>query len=309
MAKAAANGIVIEHEIMGEGEPLLLIMGVGAPLIVWPDGFCRALVAAGFKVIRFDNRDTGLSTHLHGKRVPDVRLSLVRRALRRPIAAAYSLGDMAADAAGLMDALELESAHVIGMSMGGMIAQTLAVEHPGRVRSLVSYASTAGDLFPLPEPRALGTLVRPPARSREEAIEVGLHFQRVCGSRGFVWDEAESRLIWGACWDRSHDPRGFARQFTAVLAAGSRREAVARIRCPTLVLHGLDDPLIPPAAAISTARAIPGARLELVPGLGHDLPEGAWPLLVEAVSRNAGRAWPPEQGKGKSQISAGTQSA
>ncbi|MDY0001908.1 MAG: alpha/beta fold hydrolase, partial [Polyangia bacterium] len=253
------------------------------------EGFVNALAHAGFQVLRFDHRDTGLSTHLVGLRAPDIRLSLLRRGLGLPIAAPYGLMDMARDAVGLLDAVGWDRAHVMGMSMGGMIAQTMAIEYPDRVRSLVSFASSAGDLLPLPRPRALGTLVRPPARTREQAIETGMTFLRVCGSRGIEWDEEEARRVWGACWDRdpSHDPGGFVRQFTALLAAGSRSKLLSRIRCPTLVLHGLEDPLLPPAAAMATARAIPGAMLQLVPGLGHDLPRGAWSLLVEAVSRHA----------------------
>jgi len=290
MPHAALQKVDLEYETLGQGEPLLLVMGVGTQLIVWPLELCQELAAHGFQVVRFDNRDSGLSTHLNHLSAPNLYLSLARRGLGLPIDAPYTLSDMAGDVVGLMDALDLDSAHLFGMSMGGMIAQTLAVEHPARVRSLASFASGAGDVLPLPAPRAMQSLLAPPAKTREQAAEKGLSFQRACGSTHFAWSETGSRDIWGESFDRAHDPTGFARQLTAVLASGSRSPSLHRIACPTLILHGLADPLIPPEAARKMAGLIPGARLRLVCGLGHDLPMGAWPIIVDEVVNNARRA-------------------
>jgi pimeloyl-ACP methyl ester carboxylesterase len=290
MPRAALNGIEIEYESIGQGEPLLLVMGVGTQLIVWPQELCQELGSHDFKVVRFDNRDAGLSTHLHHLPVPNLYLSLARRGLGLPIDAPYTLSDMADDVVGLMDALDFESAHLFGMSMGGMICQTVAMLHPTRVRSLASFASGAGDVLPLPAPGAMKALLAPPADTRNQASENGLNFQRACGSTHFAWSESASREIWGASFDRAHDPTGFARQLNAVLASGSRSASLHRIRCPTLILHGLADPLIPPDAARKMADLIPDARLRLVVGLGHDLPMGAWPIIVDEVVSNARRA-------------------
>ncbi len=284
--------IEIEYETMGHGEPLLLVMGVGTQLIVWPQELCQELSSHGFEVVRFDNRDAGLSTHLHHLCPPNLYVSLVRRGLGLPVEAPYTLNHMADDVVKLMDALGLESAHLFGMSMGGMISQTVAIEHPTRVRSLASFASGAGDVLPLPSPKAMGSLLAPPARTRAQAGENGLTFQRACGSTHFAWSESASRNIWESSFDRAHDPDGFARQLSAVLASGSRSPDLHRIRCPTLILHGLADPLIPPKAARKMAGLIPGARLRLVEGLGHDLPMGAWPIIVDEVVSNARRAPP-----------------
>ncbi|MFH2008640.1 MAG: alpha/beta hydrolase [bacterium] len=290
MPRVQSNGIEIEYESFGRGEPVLLIMGVGAQLLLWRSGFCQMLAARGFQVIRFDNRDTGLSTHLRGVRAPNPNLSFARRVFGLPVKAPYTLSDMAADTVGLMDALDLDSAHVVGMSMGGMIAQMTAIEHPTRVRSLTSFASATGDLFPLGKPRALATLFRPPAKNRQQAIDNGMHFLRVAGSKGLPWDEADAAELWGRCYDRSFDPGGFVRQMAAIAATGSRTARLARVRCPTLAVHGLDDPLLLPACATATARAVPGGRTRFIEGLGHDLPEAAWPYLVGAIAEIAGEA-------------------
>ncbi len=290
MPRAAHHGIELEYEIFGEGEPLILVMGVGAQLLLWPEEFCCELAAHGFQVVRFDNRDAGLSTHLSHLRPPNLYLSLVRRGLGLSIDAPYTLSDMAGDVVGLMDALGVDGAHLLGMSMGGMISQTVAIEHPDRVRSLASFASGPGDVLPLPSPPAMGALLGPRAKNREEAMANGLHFQRTCGSTSFAWSPATSANMWGDSFERDHDAAGFARQLSAVFASGSRSPHLPRIQCPTVVVHGLADPLIPPDAARRTARLIPGARLRLVEGLGHDLPVGAWPIIVDEVVGNTRRA-------------------
>jgi len=290
MPRATLNGIELEYETFGQGEPLLLVMGVGAQLVFWPEELCQELAAHGFCVVRFDNRDAGLSTHLHHLRAPNLFAALAKRSLGLPVGAPYTLSDMAGDVVKLMDALGLESAHLLGMSMGGMICQTVVIEHPTRVRSLTSYASGAGDVRPLPTPKAMRALLSPPAQSRDQAIQNGLNFQLSCGSTHFAWSRSASAAMWGDSFERAHDPAGFARQLSAVLASGSRSPHLHRIRCPTLVLHGLADPLIHPDAARKMARAIPGARLRLVEGLGHDLPPGMWSILVDEVVRNTKRA-------------------
>jgi pimeloyl-ACP methyl ester carboxylesterase len=283
-----ANGIDIEYESMGTGEPLVLIMGIGAQLVDWPQGFCQMLVERGFRVIRFDHRDVGLSTRFPHARVPRVRKLIARWLLGRQVPAPYTLSDMAADTAGLLDALGIDSAHVLGVSMGGMIAQTLAIEHPSRVRTLTSVMSTTGERRGfLSRPHALRALLMPAPRNRDEAMDRAVAFFRTVGSPQYPFDEAAMRERAGRAFDRGMDPRGFLRHMAAILASGSRRRALRRVRAPTLVIHGQADPLIPVAGGRSTARAIPGARLRVIPGMGHDLAEGLWRRLVDEVARHA----------------------
>jgi pimeloyl-ACP methyl ester carboxylesterase len=290
MVSATQDVIELEYETFGQGEAMLLVMGVGAQLILWPEELCQELASHGYLVVRFDNRDAGLSTHLHHRKAPNLYTALAKRSIGLDIGAPYNLSDMAGDVVRLLDTLGLESAHLLGMSMGGMICQTVAIEHPTRVRSLASYASGAGDVLPLPSPKAMQALLSPPAKTRDQAIQNGLNFQRACGSTHFAWSRAASAAIWADSFDRAHDPAGFGRQLSAVLASGSRSPHLHRIRCPALVMHGLADPLIHPDAARKMARLIPGARLRLVEGLGHDLPPGIWSHLVDEVVRNARRA-------------------
>ena len=268
MPSARANGVTIEYETMGDptSPPVLLIMGLGAQLTRWDTEFCQALADAGFFVIRFDNRDVGLSTWLD-ELAPDPP--------------PYSLGDMADDAAGLLDSLGLPSAHVVGASMGGMIAQTFAIAHPQRTLTLVSIMSTTGDRgVGQPTPEALAALMTPRPATREEAIEVGLKVATVVGSPGYPMDEQRERNQIAASFDRAYHPDGFVRHLAAIRSQPDRTEALGAVRVPTLVIHGASDPLVTPSGGQATADAIPGARLKLVPGMGHNLPPQLFAELV-----------------------------
>ena len=232
-----------------------------------------------------DNRDVGLSTHLSEAAVPE--LGRVARALaegRRP-EVPYTVDDMADDVVGLMDALGFASVHVAGISMGGMIAQQVAIRHPQRVRSLTSImSSTSEPGLPAPTPEAQAALMEPAPKERKAYQEYSVRTARCFAGDGFPFDAEAQRELAGRVFDRAFDPDGVGRQMAAVVASGSRHEALARVRTPALVIHGSADPLIPPAGGEATARAIPGARLELIEGMGHDLPEGAWPALVDAIA-------------------------
>ncbi len=285
----AANGIELCCQEMGDpdGEPLLLVMGLATQMIAWPEDFCELLAERGFRVVRFDNRDIGRSTKLEAAGVPS-RLDLIggRRAT-----APYFLRDMAADTVGLMDRLGIESAHVVGASMGGMIAQSLAIEHPARVRSLVSIMSTTGSRWTgLPSWKAMGVLLGRPPAGREAAIERAVRTFRVIGSPGFEFEEDRVRDIAGRSYDRGHSGAGVQRQLHAISASGDRTRALGGVTAPTLVIHGSRDPLIRPAGGRATARAIPGARLKLVDGMGHDLPRVLRPEFAEEIAANAARA-------------------
>jgi pimeloyl-ACP methyl ester carboxylesterase len=274
-----ANGITLAYETFGEEgrPPVLLVMGLGAQMIGWPDDFCRAL-AAGRRVMRFDNRDVGESQWLEGQ------VDLAACAAGDPSSAVYTLDDMADDAIGLLDALDLDSAHVVGASMGGMIAQTLAIRHPERVRSLTSMMSTTGEPgIAQPTEAATAVLLSPPAATREESMERAVAAGRVIGSPGIPRDEDDVRDRAGRAWDRGLNPSGFARQLAAIYASGDRTEALRGLDVPTLVVHGEDDPLVPLSGGRATAAAIPGAELWTVPGMGHDLPRAVWPELIARV--------------------------
>jgi pimeloyl-ACP methyl ester carboxylesterase len=250
-------------------------------MLGWPDPFCVALAGHGLHVIRFDNRDVGLSSHITGAPAPDVRAAF----LGRTSSASYTLSDMAADAVGLMDALGLDGAHLVGASMGGMIAQTAAIEHPDRVRSLTSIMSTTGDrTVGTPTEAALAALLSPPGRTREEAIERTVKAVRVIGSPGFELDEAELRRRTGLAYDRAYDPVGVARQLVAIAASGDRTAALRSLAVPALVLHGADDPLVAVSGGRATAAAIPGAELVEFPGMGHDLPRPLWGEITRRIA-------------------------
>jgi pimeloyl-ACP methyl ester carboxylesterase len=282
------SGIELCYEERGEGPALVLVMGIGAQMILWPDGFCDMLAARGFRVIRFDNREVGLSTKLHHLPVPSFPRTLASIVTGLPCPAPYALEDMADDIAGLLDVLDIERAHVVGASMGGMIAQTMAIIHPHRLRLLVSMMSTTGKPGVLiSEPRALRALFQPPARTREEAIARHLALFRVVRSTAFELDENELVERAGLSWDRGNYPRGVLRHLAAIGATGDRTARLRFVRAPTLVLHGTVDPLIRPIGGKLTAAAIPGARLRLIEGMGHDLPRGAWPLLVDLIAAHA----------------------
>jgi pimeloyl-ACP methyl ester carboxylesterase len=286
---APANGIEIAYQEVGDpdGEPLLLVMGLATQMLGWDEEFCAMLAERGFRVVRFDNRDIGHSTMLNEAGVP-------RRAdvlLGRRGSAAYVLSDMAADTAGLMDHLGIESAHIVGASMGGMIGQTLAIERPERVRSLLSMMSTTGSRrVGTPTRRAFALLFAQFPRSREAYVERIVKTFKVIGSPSYPTDEERLRDVAGRMYDRSHRPAGVLRQIHAIAASGNRTAALRRLRLPVSVLHGSRDPLIRPSGGRATARAIPGARLRLIEGMGHDLPRELWPTFAEEIAATAARA-------------------
>jgi pimeloyl-ACP methyl ester carboxylesterase len=293
MPRARTNGIEIEYEVFGSSDatPLLLVMGLGAQMIFWDEEFCEGLAERGHRVIRFDNRDVGRSTILEAAGVPNVLAAMAASQAGGRVEAPYTLDDMADDAAGLLDALELDAAHVVGASMGGMIAQTLAIRHPQRVRTLTSIMSTTGRPgLPGPTPAALGVLLAPPVAGREANVERGVATWRVIGSPGFPFDEPRIRERAGRAFDWGFHPEGVARQLAAILASGSRHERLASVRAATLVIHGQADPLVPVACGADTADAVPGAELLLVEGMGHDLPRGAWPTILDAIGKLTARA-------------------
>ena len=290
---APANGLELCYQEMGDpdGQPLLLIMGLATQMIAWDEGFCGLLADRGFRVIRFDNRDIGRSTRIDSAGVPPrVDMMLGRRG-----SAAYLLPDMAADTVGLIDHLEIDSAHVVGASMGGMIAQTLAIEYPERVRSLVSIMSNTGSRWTgLPSRKAMAVLLAKPPRSREEAVERTVRTFGVIGSPGYPFDEERVRRIAGRSYDRGHGAAGVVRQLHAVTASGDRTQALRNVRTPATVIHGNRDVLVRPAGGRATARAIPDARLKTIDGMGHDLPQQLWPVFVEEIATNAARAQQPQ---------------
>lgn len=269
-----------------EGEPLLLVMGLGMQMIAWDERFCEELTQRGFRVIRFDNRDVGLSSKLAGRRV-NLAAGLV--GLTR--SAAYTLDDMAADTVGLLDHLGVERAHLVGASLGGMISQQVAAQYPDRVASLTSIMSGTGRRRPsrMPRPDVLGTLFSSPPTSREGYIEDIVQLFRRIGSPAYPADMARLRELAARSYDRSFYPAGTARQLMAVMASGNRTPQLHFVGAPSLVIHGGADRLIPPQAGRDTAAAIPGARLELIEGMGHDLPPQLWPRFAELIEANAGR--------------------
>jgi pimeloyl-ACP methyl ester carboxylesterase len=290
MSSVRANGLTIEYEEFGptEAPPILLVMGLGMQLVAWPDSLCEALAGRGFRVVRFDNRDVGLSTRMPSRGRLATTAALARALVRLPVRPPYTLDDMARDAAGLMDALKIGAAHVVGASMGGMIAQILAAEHPERVKSLTSIMSAPSRVSP--RPKVLRALLRPMPRDREAAIRRMNAFFRLVGGSQYPPTDAELTAKVDRSVRRSYRPDGFARQLIAIEAAPSRIPMLGRVRAPTLVLHGSDDPLVPPSGGKMTAAAIPGARLRIVPGMGHFLPEALVPLLVDEIAAHCRKA-------------------
>lgn len=302
--QCAANGLTLDVDDAGprDAPVALLIMGLGMPAALWPDAFVDALLAAQLRVIRFDNRDCGHSSQI-AARVALRRLpaAIGRALLRLPVAAPYTLDDMAADAVGLLDTLGVTRAHVVGASMGGMIAQVLAAQHPTRVASLVSIMSNSGNPAPrvaLGKPRALRAILRRP-RNTQDAEAVTDHLVRVfgvIGSPGYPSEPHARREHLARVARRGYTPAGTARQLLAILASGDRRPQLARITAPSLVIHGADDPLLPVAAGIDTARHIPGAQLKVIPGMGHDFAPALQPavanMVVEHIRAAESRALP-----------------
>jgi pimeloyl-ACP methyl ester carboxylesterase len=282
--RIATNGVELAYDQRGSGPPILLVMGIGAQMLLWPEEFVEALARRGHRVVRFDHRDVGLSTWLDGAPVPDPRRSIAALALGLQPTAPYSLSDMASDTVGLLTGLDIDAAHVVGASMGGMIAQTIAIEHPTRLRSLTSLMSTPGGLLnTVGHPRALKALLAKGPTTPDEAAAYFVAFtEAVSGDHRS--DPVEVAALGAQLFERGRNPRGFLRHLGAIAASGDRRAALAHIRVPTLVLHGTQDPLIPPRAGRATASAIQGARLELIDGMGHTLPRAVWPQLLDAIA-------------------------
>ena len=277
--------IEIAYNTLGNASdpPVLLISGLGGQLIAWDDAFCRELVDRGLFVIRFDNRDVGLSSHCDDGPRPD------QPGTAGP--AAYTLADMAADTAGLIDNLGLGSAHLVGISLGGMIAQILAIEHPERVRSLTSIMSTTGnDQVGQATEAAHALLLMPPVNTREDAMERAVLGNRAVGSPAYRAEKTELRDKAARAFDRAFHPRGVARQLAAAMTTPDRTEDLRRLRLPTLVIHGAEDPLIAVSGGQATAEAIPGAELDVIDGMGHDLPRPLWPTLAERIAALITRA-------------------
>ena len=287
MSEAAANGIHIEYETLGNpaARPLLLIGGLATQLIHWDESLCEDLAQRGHYVIRFDNRDAGLSSKC------DDAGNLVRSTGGGP---PYTIDDMADDAVGLLDAMGISRAHIVGTSMGGLIAQAIAIRHPSRVLSLISVYSTTGNRdLPPPKPEVIKLLLAPAPQERDAHIEHMVVLFRAMAGRGFTFDEAWARMIAGRAYDRAFSPEGTARQVNAVMNQTDRRHALASVAAPTLVIHGTDDPVVSPEAGRDTALAIPGAHLMLIDGMGHDLPHGgAWPRIAAAIAAHTSKVVP-----------------
>ena len=295
MPVTSANGIEIAYDDRGNrSDPaVVLVMGLATQMIAWPEAFCDGLAARGFRVVRFDNRDVGLSTKFDAAPSVDLGAVLQRLIAGEKLNPPYDLTDMAGDTVGLMDRLAIEKAHVVGASMGGMIAQVVAAKYPTRVRSLVSIMSSSGDPgLPQAKPEAMAaiTQARPDGSDRELAIQHGMKIYKAIGSPGYPTPDEELRAKVGAAFDRSYYPVGIGRQFAAILANGSRVEMLKRLSVPTLVLHGADDPLVPVEAGRHTAASIPGSSLTVIPGMGHDIAAGLIPVLVEAIAAHCRKA-------------------
>jgi pimeloyl-ACP methyl ester carboxylesterase len=286
--RARANGIELEYETFGgpSAEPLLLIMGLGAQMISWDEGFCLQLSDRGFQVIRFDNRDSGLSTWMKDAGPPNIGAALSGNA--QP---AYQLDDLAADAAGLLDALNIPAAHIVGASMGGFIAQLVAIDHPEHVLSLTSIMSGPGghDEVP-PKPEGAAILAVSPPETRDGRIEQSMSIRKVLLGSGDPFNESVERGRAARAVDRAYYPLGVGRQLVAILAAKSRLERLKQVRVPALVIHGVDDVLVPVENGRLVAEAVPDARLIEIDGMGHDLPKRVWPQVADAIAELAAQA-------------------
>jgi len=288
MARAKANGIEIEYETAGDknNPALLLVMGLGAQLTIWPDRLFGGLADKGFYIIRFDNRDVGLSTDF-GKWGPPNIMSALQAAMKgEKVDAPYHLNDMAADAVALLDALGIQKAHMVGASMGGMIVQIVAAKYPARTRSMVSIYSSSGRRgLPQGKPEALAMLGSVPASdTREARVAHGIKLRQTIGSPGFPTPEAELRSLVEKNVDRRWYPEGAGRQYVSVLASGDRVELLKTVKAPTLVLHGEEDPLLPVECGRDVAKTVPGAEIETIAGWGHDFPPQLVPRLVDKIS-------------------------
>jgi pimeloyl-ACP methyl ester carboxylesterase len=282
MPRAHVNGLEIEYESFGDPDatPLLLVMGLSYQMIEWDDALCSLIAARGFRVTRFDNRDSGLSSKLDSLGPPDV-MGLLSRTVAPP----YSLDDMASDAVGALDAMGAGAAHIVGASMGGMIAQLIAINSPDRVRSLTSIMSTVGGPHVVQAEPAVGAmLIAPPGKTREERVQQSFSNRRVIFGTAMPFDAELARHKAERAVDRSYSPEGAIRQLAAIATAPDRTAALGKLTMPTLVIHGDNDPLVPPDNGRQTAAALPNARLIMIPGMGHALPEQVWPVVVDAIA-------------------------
>ena len=290
MPVARANGIDIEYETIGESgrRPLILIMGLASQLVHWPEQFCRKLADQGHYVIRFDNRDAGLSTKIEDGGLPDLIQAMEAYQQGQSVDAPYTLSDMAADTVGLMDALKIDKAHICGLSMGGMIAQVAACEYPERTKSIVSMASTIGDpTLPPATPEAMDAMMSMPPQDRAAYIEYSAGVYRAFAGGSDKYDEELQKEITGLAYDRLLYPMGFVRQVAAIWASGNRKQALGEVEIPTLVIHGTNDALVPVEHGRATADAIPAARLLVVEGLGHGISYPAlWDEIVDAITEH-----------------------
>lgn len=290
-AVAKSNGIELVYDTFGDpgSQPLLLIMGLASQMIAWDDEFCALLAARGYWVIRFDNRDIGLSTNCSQFGVPDVAALLKQSMAGKPVTAPYTLRDMADDTVGLLDALGIATAHVVGASMGGAIAQMLAIRHPRRLRTLTSIMATSGAPgLPPPKPEAMAVLLTPTPADLPAYVERYIRTWAVLRGPGFPLDEARDVERANQLHARGLNPPGVARQLAAILASGSRKEQLASVRVPTLVIHGDADPLVPVECGIDVASTVPGAKLLIIKGMGHALPISMWPQIVDGIAEHAG---------------------
>jgi pimeloyl-ACP methyl ester carboxylesterase len=288
LARVKANGIEIEYETAGnKSDPaLLLVMGLGAQMTIWPDALFQGLAKQGFYVIRFDNRDIGLSTKFAAAGVPNIMEAVQKVMSGQKAEAPYYLADMAADAIGLLDALGIDKAHMVGASMGGMIVQIVAAQYASRTRSMVSIYSTSGRPgLPVGKPEALAMLsAQPEGPAREQLVQHGMKLRKTIGSPGYPTPDAELRAFVEKNVDRAWYPEGSARQYLSVIASGDRVELLKTIKVPTLVLHGEDDPLLPVECGRDVASLVPGARIETFPGWAHDFPAGMIPTVIDRVA-------------------------
>ncbi|TAJ52225.1 MAG: alpha/beta fold hydrolase [Nevskiaceae bacterium] len=294
MPRVTANGIEIEYESLGpDHAPVaLLIMGLGCQLIHWPDALCEQLLAAGYRVVRFDNRDVGLSSRMEQAGIPKLLRAGIAARLRLPLRAPYGLEDLATDALGLMDALGISQAHVVGLSMGGMIAQLLAARHPQRLRSLTLWMTNSGHPG-LPQPHwrlQLRMIRRPDGRDRAALVRHGVQTWQLIGSPGYPTPVEHLQAQVERYIDRAHYPRGTARQTAAILAARHRRALLRQLRMPVQIIHGEADPLVPVAAAYDLAKQVPDSTLHVIPGMGHDIPPVLVPKLAGLLVEHFGKA-------------------
>lgn len=290
MPSVNVNGIELAYEKFGTGEPVVLIMGLGCQMVMWDEQFCRDLSAQGFEVIRFDNRDVGASSRLDHLKARPIDELMKRRLTGKPVGAAYSLEDMAVDTGALIEALGHRSAHVVGMSLGGMVAQCLALQQPERVRSLNLIMTNSGELWThLPTLRALSALTDKPGKTRESAIARQVQtFAKISGQKHASPTHLIEKMA-GLQFDRGQNPRGFARQFAAIISAQGRLARLSKVRVPTHIIHGAEDPLVRPIGGRLLAATIPDARFDLVAGMGHDIGPSIWPFVIDRILANSRR--------------------